>query len=176
MEQLGLLPAESEPAFQHALQTAPMQVKAVLLSERPPGLPRHPQRISQSRAHFSSIFRRAAEKAVPTGRLGAQTRTPSDPVRCLRHRPVPGGSHKEPRELSTVPGTQRASRSVPAIFSSNCRDKSCKDEAGKGSLSEALIWEQKDQSQTMIGGVGEWGALSTEQITNDQKDPRIGRG
>lgn len=86
-----------------------------------------------------------------------------------------GGSHKEPLELSTVPGTQRASPSMPAIFSSNCRDKSCKNEAGKGSLSEALIWEQKDQSQTMIGGVGEWGALSTEQMTNDQKDPGIGR-
>ena len=72
----------------------------------------------------------------------------------LWHRPALGGSHKEPRELSTMPGTQRASWSTPAIFSGDCRDKSSKNEVGKGSLSEALIWKQKDQSQTMIGAVG----------------------
>lgn len=154
-EQLSLLLPRFR-AFQHGLQTAPVQVKVVLLSEHPPGLPQHTLIHLSVPGSLFEYFPQSCREAVLTGWLGAQTWSPNDAVRTcgtdLRWEALTRNHSRSTQCLA--PSEPLGPRQLFLVATAEIR---APNEAGKGSLSEAdMIWKQKDQSQTMLGAV--WGS------------------
>lgn len=111
--------------------------------ERPPSFLRYTTNVLVPGSFFEHFpqCRRA-------GSVDSAARSTASEVKLLSLKPAALGCREDltsnAGELSTGPGTQQGSRSTLAILSCYCRDKSCENEVGKGSLSKALIYKKKD--------------------------------